>query len=67
MMALMPTKMADGTLSSTGGLSDGPPIPIFRVVNSEELSIIVNTGQFPPSSSGFGEKQFWLTPAHAVA
>ena len=44
---------------STG--SGDPLNQIFRVVNAAELAAILETGQFPPSLSGFGEKQFWQT------
>lgn len=51
--AVFPSSLAD----STG--SGDPLNQIFRVVNAGELAVIIETGQFPPSLSGFGEKQFW--------
>ncbi|MCG8465447.1 MAG: RHS repeat-associated core domain-containing protein, partial [Xanthomonadales bacterium] len=38
---------------------------IFRVVNPAEYAILQTTGQFPPSPSGFEEKQFWVRIEHA--
>ncbi len=44
---------------------DEAPTAIFRVVGVDELAQIEVTGQYAPSPSGFGEKQFWARPSDA--
>ncbi|AMG75790.1 YD repeat-containing protein [Sphingopyxis granuli] len=59
--SLIARAIAPLAVLSLGGDTPKPSVPIFRSVGPRELSSIRSSGQFSPSPSGFGEKQFWTT------